>query len=640
MHNYYQHVLLFLKRFLWLLILYFVSRLFFYALNAGYFSGISITALLKTLLAGTRFDIAAIIFTNAVFVFFIFPGAYKNKQGIQKAFEISFFMVNALSLLTNFVDAKFFDFINKRSTSSIFTLLGANKDVWLLIPQFLKDYWYIALSWIVMMVIFWRWMPRLNFRKMIIEKMSLKSLLYQSLVFIGILGVLLWGGRGTGLKPIGIIDAASYSELKAVPLVLNTPFSIIKTIENENLKEYLFFSEDSLKSIYNPVHQYPAKHDFKRMNVVVFILESFSKEYSGFLGGGQGYTPCLDSLLGKSLIFTNAFANGTQSYEALPAIIAGIPSLMDRPYGGSNYADNLIESLPWLLKQEGYHTTFYHGGNNGTMGFSNFARAAGVDYYMGRDEYNNDEDFDNHWGIWDEPYLQYFARQINVFPQPFFTAVFTLSSHHPYNVPAKYKEKFKEGKLPILKSIRYTDYALGAFFKTAQQMPWYKNTLFVFTADHAAQAVDMIYNSTTGMFAIPIAFYTESDTTLKGMDNTVAQQIDIMPTVLDYLGYPKPFFAFGESLLNSTSSHKAVCFVNGIYQLVEGDYVMLFNSKHVISFYNRNNQDENQGIDSPYSLSDTAQQIVFRNMEATIKAIVQTYNNCLINNRTSLQKNK
>jgi phosphoglycerol transferase MdoB-like AlkP superfamily enzyme len=374
------------------------------------------------------------------------------------------------------------------------------------------------------------------------------------------------------------------------------------------------------------------------MNVVIFILESFSKEYSCFLGGGKGYTHFLDSLLQQSLVFTNAFANGTQSYEAMPAIIAGIPSLMDEPYSGSNYADNLIESLPFLLRQEGYHTTFYHGGNNGTMGFSNFARVAGVEYYMGREEYNNDADFDGHWGIWDEPYLQYFAGQIDRFPQPFFTALFTLSSHHPYNVPEKYRNRFKEGSLPILKSIRYADYALGAFFKTAQHMPWYKNTLFVFTADHAAQAVERIYNSTTGMFAIPIAFFCPSDSTLTGSDSTIAQQIDIMPTVLDYLGYQKPFFAFGESLLNSASSHMALSFVNGIYQLVEGNYVMLFNGKRVTSFYNRNNQDEKQGVDSPDSISNPDVQIVFRNMEANIRAIVQTYNQCLINNQTSLHQ--
>jgi phosphoglycerol transferase MdoB-like AlkP superfamily enzyme len=640
MQNYYQHILLFLKRFLLILLLYTASRLFFYILNAGYFGDVSFVELLKLFLAGIRFDIAAIIFTNVIFIFYLLPGSYKNNHGVQKSYDILFFLINSIALLTNFIDAKFFDFINKRITSSIFTLMGTNQDVWFQIPQFIKEYWYVVLSYTVLLILFWYCLPKLRYDRLVDEKMSIKTFLYQTLVFVGILCFMLWGARGTALKPIGIIDAATYSELKLAPLVLNTPFSIIKTLENENLEEHRYFSEDSLTSIYYPVHQMEEKQAAKRMNVVIFILESFSKEYSGFMNGGQGYTPCFDSMLRKSLVFTNAFANGTQSYEAMPAIIAGIPSLMDKPYSGSNYADNIIESLPLLLRQEGYHTSFFHGGNNGTMGFNNFAMAAGVQYYMGRDEYNHDADYDGHWGIWDEPYLQYFARQIDRFPQPFFTAVFTLSSHHPYNVPEKYKEKFIDDALPILKSIRYTDKALGKFFETAQEMPWYNNTLFVFTADHAAQAVERIYNSTTGMYAIPIAFYNPSDSLFKGIDSTVAQQLDIMPTVLHYLGYHKPFFAFGESLLDSCATHRAISFVNGIYQLIEDEYVMLFDGDKVISFYHINQQDKKNGVDAPGRISDPKLSEKYENMENTLKAILQTYTYCLINNKTTQSHGK
>jgi phosphoglycerol transferase MdoB-like AlkP superfamily enzyme len=178
--------------------------------------------------------------------------------------------------------------------------------------------------------------------------------------------------------------------------------------------------------------------------------------------------------------------------------------------------------------------------------------------------------------------------------------------------------------------------ALGAFFKTAQGMPWFNNTLFVFTADHAAQAVERIYNSSTGIYAIPIAFYNPSDSLLNGFDSTVAQQIDIMPTVLDYLEYPKPFFAFGASLFNYSVPHRAISFVNGMYQLIEGDYVMVFNGKKVISFYNLKQQDEKQGVDTSDRIADPITKEKFSAMETSLKAILQTYNDCLINNRTSL----
>jgi phosphoglycerol transferase MdoB-like AlkP superfamily enzyme len=317
-----------------------------------------------------------------------------------------------------------------------------------------------------------------------------------------------------------------------------------------------------------------------------------------------------------------------------------MPSWMDRPYSGSNYATNTIESLAGLLGESGYHTSFFHGGNNGTMGFDNFARLAGVTNYYGRNEYNNEKDYDGHWGIWDEPFLQFFARQLQVFPQPFFSSVFTLSSHHPYNVPMKYYDRFREGTIPILKSIQYADFALGEFFKTARYMPWYQNTLFVFTADHAAQSVERIYSSSTGRYAIPIAFFCPSDTVLRGTDSTVAQQIDIMPTVLNYLGYPRPFFAFGESLLDPGGFHRAVTYVNGTYQLVEGDYVMLYDGKSVTTFYNRKEQDEKRGVNSPAKLKDPEIRTIFLNMETHIQAVIQTYNGCLIRNQTAFRQRK
>ncbi len=631
MHNYLQHILLFAKRLILLLILYSVSRLFFYILNTGYFGDLGFFELCKLILVGIRFDIAAIIFTNAVFLLYLLPGSYKNSTGVQKSYDILFFIINAVALLSNFIDARFFEFINKRSTSSIFTLLSTNQDVWLMIPQFLKDYWYVALSWIILMAVLWKYMPRLPFKKLTRSKLTPMNLLYQVFCFGVIFGLLLLGARGIGLKPIGIIDAANYTSLKNVPLVLNTPFSILKTIENENLEPKNYLPEDSLSKIYNPQHHYQTKQ-MKPLNVVILILESFSKEYSGFLSGNEGYTPCLDSILVHSRVYVNAYANGTQSYEAMPAILASIPSLMDRPYSGSNYADNLIESLPGLLRREGYHTSFFHGGNNGTMGFSNFASVAGIEHYIGRNEYNNDADYDGHWGIWDEPFLQYFAGRLNTFKQPFASAIFTLSSHHPYNVPDKYTNMFPEGSLPIHKSVRYADYALARFFQTAAKMPWYKNTVFVLTADHAAQAEGDEYNSTTGMYAIPVAFYCPGDTTLKGIDSTIAQQIDIMPSVLDYLGYAKPFFAFGESLFDTAVSHKAITYVNGIYQLIDSDFVMAFNGQQITSFYSLKQEKEiSLNVPDNKELGP-----VYKDMETFLKAFIQTYNFRIINNNTSI----
>jgi phosphoglycerol transferase MdoB-like AlkP superfamily enzyme len=143
-------------------------------------------------------------------------------------------------------------------------------------------------------------------------------------------------------------------------------------------------------------------------------MESLSSEHIGAFNrqveGYQGYTPFLDSLIDHSIAF-NGFANAKQSIEGLPAIIASIPALMDRPFITSAFAGNSFDALAALLEKKGYETSFFHGGTNGTMDFDRFARASGFKRYYGRNEYDNDMDFDGRWGIFDEPFFQFFAKK-------------------------------------------------------------------------------------------------------------------------------------------------------------------------------------------------------------------------------------
>ncbi len=201
-----------------------------------------------------------------------------------------------------------------------------------------------------------------------------------------------------------------------------------------------------------------------RKNIVIIILESFSKEYTA-LGHRQSFTPFLDSLMKVSIVFENAWSNGTKSIEGIPAIISSMPTWMDNPFINSLYCNNNTHSLPLLLKKENYFSAFFHGGINYVL---NKKVLPNKKIYISkskneRNEYNNDKDFDGYWGIWDEPFLQFTANKINTFKQPFFCAIFTLSSHHPFKVPEKYQNILPKGKLPIQQSIAYTDLALKKF---------------------------------------------------------------------------------------------------------------------------------------------------------------------------------
>jgi phosphoglycerol transferase MdoB-like AlkP superfamily enzyme len=264
------------------------------------------------------------------------------------------------------------------------------------------------------------------------------------------------------------------------------------------------------------------------------------------------------------------------------------------------------------------------------MGFQAFAKAAGFKEYFGMTEYGNDADFDGVWAIWDEEFFQFFEAKLNTFQQPFVSAIFSASSHHPYNVPERYKGKFPEGTHPIHKCIGYSDHALRLFFEKASHESWYNNTLFVFTADHTNVLTRKEYQNDKGLFEIPI-FYYQPGSKLRGESNIPTSQVDILPSILGYLNYPKPYFAFGNDVLTDTTSHHRVINYNyGLYQLFSDSMMLQFDGTKTTAVYNFKNDRFLK-----HNLKDTQP---MTNDERLLKATIQQYIERLINDQLTIQK--
>ena len=324
-------------------------------------------------------------------------------------------------------------------------------------------------------------------------------------------------------------------------------------------------------------------------------MESYGREYIGALNKAakihnyKSHAPFLDSLSQHSMIFTNAYANGRQSIHGMSSVLAGIPAFKDA-FTSSPYPKQKIESLVSTLKSEGYSTSFFHGAANGSMGFLGFANILGIDNYYGRTEFNDDSQFDGFWGIWDEPFLQFMKNTLNKKKTPFFASVFTISSHEPYIIPEKYKNKFHEGGVPIHKCAEYTDYSLKRFFNEAKKEPWFSNTIFVFVADHCNQIYYDEFQKPINRFAVPIIIY-KPNSKLVGVNTDLAQQIDIYPTILDMIGYKKPFRSWGRSLFDTKTTTPFVINSTGtIYQFSKGNYICTFDGNQAIGFYDKNDK--------------------------------------------------
>lgn len=621
-------------RLIMVLLLFSLSRVVFYSFNTVFFGSILKINWLPILSGGFRFDVVSVLYLNILYILLqIIPGKFKYNFFFNTFSNILFVFTNSLGILVNCIDSIYFQFNLRRSTWATFEELTKINNKTELFSSFIFRYWYVWAIWLLFV-----------FTLIIIVKIfkikkskTFSNHVHFDLAFVSVF-IILAGLRGGDLRhatrPIGLNHAGEYvKDPNQIALVLNTPFTIFKTLGKKKESKISFFKED-MEEIYSPIH-YPDssnKEAFKPMNVVVVIIESYTEEASGVVNKNPlsgGFTPFLDSLRIHSFYSENSFANGKKSIEAIPAILCGIPSFQE-PFVLSQYASNRLNGLSELLKNEGYHTSFFHGAANSSMGFQAFSNLIGVDQYFGKNEFGDDQQYDGMWGIWDEPFLQFMAKKLNTFRQPFQSTVFTLSSHDPFKVPAEYKTKFRKGPHPIYETLGYTDMAIRKFFEKIKNEPWFKNTIFVFSADHtSSHATLATYKQSVGWFRVPIFFYAPGLSIEKKSKNSI-QQLDILPSVLGLLNYKKSFIAFGNNVFNSKSPMFTINYF-GNYQWVSGNYVLRFDGDKTTGFYNFA---EDLMLINDLSLKEP---LIKMKLENDIKAFLQQYQNRMLDNRLTVK---
>jgi phosphoglycerol transferase MdoB-like AlkP superfamily enzyme len=602
-----------------------VARLLFFFFNKESFQEAGIADFLIAI----WFDIITIsLFFFPFILISLIPGSNWIERIREYVLTLYFHLASILLYALNLMDIEYFKYTSKRSTFDLFTILGAGSDFKQLVFSFISDFWLIILLFIVMIIVhiqLYHYTQKKASKSN--QKVSWKSVLITYLVVTPIFIIL--GRGGFQLKPVGIIEAAQYTKAENSALVLNTGFTMIKSYGKERLEFKHYFSEEKEKELFNPVKMTTERNILPDgTNLVVIILESFGNEFVGAYSGKESYTPFLDSLISESLSFEYAYANGKKSIEAVPAIIASIPSLMDNPYISSPYANNKIESLASILKRNGYSTGFFHGATNGSMRFDSFAAQAGYENYFGRFEYDNDAHFDRTWGILDEYFNPWTARKMTEMKQPFFGTLFTLSSHHPYYIPAHMKSQVKKGPQPICGSISYGDLSLKRFFDEAKKQPWFDNTLFVLCADHTPATTTEHYNQRSMMYRIPIVFYHPGQKLGKKKEKIIFQQLDIMPTALELLNVNTKIYSFGKSYYEK-GPREAFSYLEGSHYYFRDNHMMTLSNDKVRNMkslsVDKNSSSETMNFNSKNVY-------LFENR---LKAIIQRYNRDLMKNQTT-----
>ena len=629
-------------------VVYSIARLAFLAENYAVLTRqTGLSHLLNMLFGGLVFDTSAILYTNALWVVMVlFPLHLKERPAYHRVCRWMFVIINTLALVVNLADAVYFQYTLRRTTTTVFDEFSNENNLGGIFATEMLNHWYFFVLVAVVVCGMWRCYqtPPLHYQQLS-WKTYTPAMLASLLAFTPFCIAGMRGGWTRAVRPITISNANNYCDHPSeVALVLNTPFALIRTI-GKNVYEvpHYFATEEELTAVFNPVHQPRPTHPFVKKNVVVIIIESFGREYIGaynkHISGYKGFTPFTDSLIANgALTYTHSYCNGRKSIDGMPSILSGIPMFVE-PFFLSPYSTNAVSGLADCLNQKGYESAFFHGAKRASMGFMAFAHATKFKQYYGREDFvadphtRGDKDFDGFWGISDEPFMQYFCQKMTEMKQPFMTALFTLSSHHPFQVPEPYRDVFKEENpdMPIYKVIRYTDMALQHFFATASRQPWFQNTIFAITSDHTNMPAIDEYRTDIGGFQSPVIFYDPSGEMGSGMVDAIAQQTDIMPTILNHLGYDKPYLAFGKDLFSTPAdSTWAVNYLNGIYQYVKHGHVLQFNGAKTTAVYALNDRLMQKNV-----IGKVPQQ---QQMEQELKAIIQQYMQRMTENRLSLQQ--
>lgn len=626
-----EYKILFFRVFLAYLF-YSLARVLFYFYNNNIIIIDSFSEFFNLCLIGLTFDTSAILYVNSLFILIsLIPIKHNSRPIFQKGMFVLYFSTNITAYVTNYVDFIYYKFSQSRLTTTVFDLLENETNKLDLMSSFIVDYWHVFLIFIISVVLWIYLYNSITFK----SNESPKNFKYYGfslfwsliIIFISIVGMR--GGLGNATRPINMVDAHRFVK-KGIhaDFVLNSPFCLIRTYKKNYFKKKNFLIDSEINSILNPRKKLNDSI-YSKPNVVLIIMESFGREYIGAFNKNNeiknyvSYTPFLDSLANKSLIFTNAFSNGRQSIEALPSILASLPSFKV-PFTSSPYANQEIQSLVSVFNELDYSTSFFHGAPNGSMGFLGLSNILGFDNYFGKNEFNDNSLYDGYWGIWDEPFLGFMKDELDKFKEPFFSTFFSLTSHEPFKVPKEYKDVFPKGEVDMHQVIGYSDNALRTFFNSSKSEPWFKNTLFIITADHCNQFWYPFYREPINRFAIPIIFYHPNNS-FRGENSELSQQLDIFPSIIDLVGYNKPINSWGRSLFSNKSDQPfSIHFSGTVYHFSMNEYNLVFDGEKVIGVYNVKD----------YALSNNIMSDVDYSIEERyLKAFYQDYMNRIIEDK-------
>lgn len=483
---------------------------------------------------GFRVDLAIILLLSIPYLlYWLTAGLFFPRFWSPLMAALLFLCGQLPALLVNWFDLGYFRHSRRRSGTEILELVQPALEF---IPGIFRMYWWLILGGVLLLLLFSRSICRLLKTDGVSRWGALAWVLVGAVVMVWNRGALIPTKPLVNVRPV------------LLPIVQNSMSTLLYSWQRGN--QYLARPEwvkDEVPELYAELKkEYGNGRPMHKQNVVIIILESFIAEVLREGSVHKAETPFLDSLLNHSIVFSRAVSNSFQSNQGMVSIMGGFPSPPYAPFFNTPYSSNRFRGIGQLLKEEGYSSFFALGAGADHFGFNRFMNYIGIDNIITKEDYGRPEHEDGNWGVFDHYFLPWVTARIETYGQPFLGVMYNMSSHPPYIVPESWSGPGSDHPEEYQRSISYVDYALKQSFEVARQSSWFDSTYFVFVADHGITYDKRYARNWTTLVSIPFFIYHPSFSESKDVQ-VLVQQWDMIPTMLDLLGYSKPFFSFGES---------------------------------------------------------------------------------------------
>jgi phosphoglycerol transferase MdoB-like AlkP superfamily enzyme len=374
-------------------------------------------------------------------------------------------------------------------------------------------------------------------------------------------------------------------------------------------------------------------------NVVLILMESLSAQRIGVFGNALNVTPYFDELAADGLLFDHIFSNGTHTHQGMFATLGCFPNLpnyeylMQQPEGAYHFS-----GLPKVLSERKYDNVFVYNGDFAWDNQIGFFRGQGVTRFIGRNDFVNPRVLDPTWGVTDEDMFDRAFDEIVKLEKggrPYYAILQTLSNHVPYSFPdpVPVEKVMVNGKEDgHLTAMRYSDYALGQFFRKIKNRGGFDDTLFVITGDHGFGGGSLVTDMDLFRFHVPLLFIGKDIQGRFGKTNaTVGSQVDIVPTVMGIMGGSYVHHCWGRDLLalpeddpgcaviKPSGNDQMVAFIDGDTILIKapetGPKLFRYRIRPMMSA---------EPVDDPWKLQQ---------MQKELNAFLQTATHALLENR-------